>query len=132
MCREWTLAPLAFYITHTHAHTVVHKHTGSTQKYLEPICTNDSLCLMHFAEDKVGYLFGRREEVGDKGLPYCLPFACYSWQIFHKQTWPALGMTVMPFIASKVSQVFSENILSCKTSVCTMSGSARITQRIAN
>lgn len=67
-------------------HTHIHTHTGSLQEYLVPICTNDSLCLMHFMEDEVGYSFGRRERVGEvsgrSALPYRFPSTHFSWSIF--------------------------------------------------
>lgn len=44
-----------------------HKHAASSPEYLEPICTNDPPCLMHFLEDEpgAGYSFGSRGGVGE-------------------------------------------------------------------
>lgn len=85
----WSPSPLT-----SPLHTHTHKHAASLQKYLEPICTNDSPCLMHFLEDGAGYSFGRREGVGEvsgrSALPYGFPSACFSRPIFQDGTRPHL------------------------------------------
>lgn len=94
---------------HLHPHyTHTYTHTGSLQEYPVPICTNDSLCLMHFMEDEVGYSFGRRERVGEvsgrSALPYRFPSTHFSWSIFQQRARLTLGPAVMRFITGKVGR----------------------------
>lgn len=102
--------PTNLHITHTHSltHSLTHKHAASLQKYLEPICTNDYLCLMHFLEDGAGYSFKRRDGVGEvsgrSALPYGFPSAHFSWPIFQERAQPALGSVVIRFITGKVGR----------------------------
>lgn len=100
--------PLDLHPHYTHTHTKSQPHSASLQKYLEPICTNDSQCLMHFMEDEVGYSFGGRKGVGEVSrrstLLYRFPSARFSWPIFQQGARSALGPVVVWFITGKVGR----------------------------
>lgn len=79
---------------------ITHTHTASLQKYLEPICTNDSPCLMHFMEDEAGYSFGGREGGGGRCRDEVLCRTAsrppvLAGRFFSKGLGPVLGPTVM-------------------------------------
>lgn len=91
---------------HTQGHTQSQTHSASLQKYLEPICTNDSRCLMHFMEDEVGYSFGGRKGVGEVSRRSALlrrfPSARLRGAIFQQGAPSALGPAATRFITDKV------------------------------